>query len=153
MRNLTINKYKKRIKVYYPFWGQTDLEKNTNCLFYKTEVNWRQEKPDEVNGKDMGGKLIENEIIVTSDCQLTTLCIILKGIKEDEPHKVFSFLKESEQENNSAYRAGSTDLEFNMNAHIRKSSQIFLIQTERNGPVTAKLLDFENLQDKQTKRA
>ena len=35
-------------------------------------------------------------------------------------------------------RAGNTELEFNMNSHIRALNQIFICQTEPNGSVTAK---------------
>ena len=41
-------------------------------------------------------------------------------------------------------RAGNTDLEFNMNSHIRPKTQIFIVQTESNDSVTAKQLEFEN---------
>ena len=40
-------------------------------------------------------------------------------------------------------RAGNTDLEFNMNAHVRKLNQIFIVQTEPNGAASAKQLNFK----------
>lgn len=40
-------------------------------------------------------------------------------------------------------RAGNTDLEFNMNSHIRPRTQIFIVQTESNDTVTAKQLEFD----------
>lgn len=40
-------------------------------------------------------------------------------------------------------RAGNTDLEFNMNSHIRDEEMIFICQTESNGAVTAKQLSFD----------
>jgi hypothetical protein len=43
----------------------------------------------------------------------------------------------------TANRAGNTDLEFNMNSHIRPKNQIFIVQTESNDTVTAKQLEFE----------
>jgi len=39
-------------------------------------------------------------------------------------------------------RAGNTDLEFNMNSHVRKFNQIFIVQTEPNGAASAKQLNF-----------
>ena len=40
-------------------------------------------------------------------------------------------------------RGGNTDLEFNMNSHIRKFTQIFIVQTEANGAATAKQCEFD----------
>ena len=38
---------------------------------------------------------------------------------------------------------GNTELEFNMNSHIRKFNQIFIVQTESNGAATAKQCEFD----------
>jgi hypothetical protein len=40
-------------------------------------------------------------------------------------------------------RGGNTDLEFNMNSHIRNFAQIFIVQTEPNGATSARQLNFD----------
>lgn len=55
---------------------------------------------------------------MTSDCDVLVQCLIVKGIL-GEQHKVFMFNPELEKEIDVSNRAGDTDLEFNMNAHIR----------------------------------
>ena len=81
---------------------------------------------------------------MTSDCDVLVQCLVVKGIL-GEQHKMFIFNPEKMNEIEVSNRAGDTDLEFNMNSHIRKFWRIFLIQTESNGAVTAKQLDFDPL--------
>jgi len=40
-------------------------------------------------------------------------------------------------------RAGNTDLEFNMNSHLRPYNQVYIVSTEPSGVATAKALDFK----------
>ena len=70
------------------------------------------------------------------------MSMIIKGIK-GEQHKVVMFRSDKKQPLLTVNRAGNTDLEFNMNSHIRPYNQIFIVQTEGNDTVTAKQLEFE----------
>ena len=69
-------------------------------------------------------KLLENEVVVTADSQLKTVFMIVKGV-DGSQHTVTKL--EVDMEKSDVYRAGSTDLEFNVNAHIRTKDEIFLI--------------------------
>ena len=73
-------------------------------------------------------------------CQI--LCIIIKGLK-GEQHSVRAFNPENKAPINETTRAGNTDLEFNMNAHVRPFNQIFIVQTDSNNHVSAKQIEFD----------
>lgn len=70
------------------------------------------------------------------------LCIIIKGA-EGEQHKVVMFNPTKLDPLRIDIRGGNTDLEFNMNSHIRNYNQIFIVQTESNGAANAKQLNFD----------
>jgi hypothetical protein len=84
----------------------------------------------------------ENEMMCTSDHTGSILALIIKGIK-GEQHKVVMFNPEKKGPLSTVNRAGNTDLEFNMNSHLRPFAQIFICQTEANDMVTAKRLNFD----------
>lgn len=87
-------------------------------------------------------QLEENQYLITSDNTCRIMCMIIKGIQGDQ-HKVFMFNTEKRDTINASSRAGNTDLEFNMNSHIRDKTMIFVCQTESNGSATAKQLSFD----------
>ena len=84
---------------------------------------------------------VENELLVTTDHECQILAVIIKGLK-GEQHSVRMFNPEAKEPMSVANRAGNTDLEFNMNSHIRPYNQVFIVQTDSNDAVTAKALDF-----------
>jgi len=71
------------------------------------------------------------------------LCLIVKGVK-GEQHRVFMFNVDKKDPTTEGSRAGNTELEFNMNSHIRQYSQIFIVETLPNGDATAKQLSFKD---------
>lgn len=71
------------------------------------------------------------------------LCLIVKGVK-GEQHRVFMFNVDKKEPTTEGSRAGNTELEFNMNSHIRQYSQIFIVETLPNGDATAKQLSFKD---------
>ena len=85
---------------------------------------------------------VENEILVTSDHECMILALIIRGLKGQQ-HSVRMFNPTKEEPIVIANRAGNTDLEFNMNSHIRVFNQIFIVQTDSSGAVTAKQLEFD----------
>ena len=101
----------------------------------------------EQNDNDMGDLLTkkgptaelkeENQVIYTSDNNCIILAMIIKGLKGDQ-HKVVMFNSENTAPLSKGQRAGNTDLEFNMNAHMREYTSIFIVQTEPNNSVSAK---------------
>lgn len=84
-----------------------------------------------------------NEVLMSSDNDCSILALIVKGLRGDQ-HKVYMFDDNKSEPISVVNRAGNTDLEFNMNSHIRPKSQIFIVQTESNDSVTAKQLEFED---------
>ncbi len=69
--------------------------------------------------------LEENNILIVSDNRCKILCVIVKGI-QGEQHKVFMFNTTKHEALITSSRAGNTDLEFNMNSHIRDEEMIFI---------------------------
>ena len=81
-------------------------------------------------------------MVCTSDHTGAILALIIKGIK-GEQHKLMMFNPEKKAPILTVNKAGNTDLEFNMNSHLRPFNQIFICQTEANDQVTAKQLNFD----------
>ena len=81
-------------------------------------------------------------MIMTSDNECSILALVVKGMK-GEQHKVILFDWDKAEPLTMVNRAATTDLEFNMNSHIRPRTQIFIVQTESNNTVTAKQLEFD----------
>lgn len=85
----------------------------------------------------------QNQLSMVSDNECSILALIIKGLK-GEQHKVILFDEKKGDPLSAVNRAGNTDLEFNMNSHIRAKNQIFIVQTESNDSATAKQLEFTN---------
>ncbi len=99
-------------------------------------------KPEQKKKEKKAEWLEENNILIVSDNRCKILCVIVKGI-QGEQHKVFMFNTTKREALITSSRAGNTDLEFNMNSHIRDEEMIFICQTESSGAVTAKQLSFD----------
>jgi len=97
-------------------------------------------------GKKKLVRLEENPILMVTDNGMLVMCMIVKGIK-GEQHKVFTFNLTKREPLFVSGRAGNTDLEFNMNSHVRPLNQIFICQTESNGAVSAKQVTVVNEED------
>ena len=118
-----LTQLRKYIRTYYPAWRQKNFYNDNKRLQYQTSIELKTKYPNFENRSKQATsedaeQLIEHEIKVTSDCNLFVQCLIVKGI-QGEQHKVFEFNPENLEAFQVSNRAGDTDLEFNMNAHIR----------------------------------
>ena len=125
---------KRFFRAYLPKFGK-EIQKES--LFYETSIELKS-TPSAAPINNLGTaqtgpqKVEENETIITSDNNCFILSLIIKGLR-GEQHKVIMFNPESRDPLSVTARAGNTDLEFNMNSHIRPFNQIFICQTENNG--------------------
>mmetsp|Transcript_222 Transcript_222/g.330 ORF Transcript_222/g.330 Transcript_222/m.330 type:complete len:129 (-) Transcript_222:1375-1761(-) len=88
-------------------------------------------------GKKEARQLEENPLLIVSDNLCMVMSLIIKGVK-GEQHRVNTFNLSKRGPIFSTNRAGNTDLEYNMNSHVRNFKQIFICETAPNGDVTAK---------------
>ena len=142
----------KVFKAYLPQWRQKiDVEKRK---FWETKFEIKNTTTSSSNqatelildesqkNVQAAVKKEQNEVIMTSDNECSILALVVKGMK-GEQHKVILFDWDKEEPLTMVNRAATTDLEFNMNSHIRPRNQIFIVQTESNNTVTAKQLEFD----------